>query len=198
MLNNNSPTALPWYALRIRSNQEKVVSSILETKGFERYLPLYRAKRRWSDRVKELELPLFPGYLFCRLDMNDAAVPVITTPGVIAITGTGKIPVPIPEEEIEAVRTVIRSGLAVMPWPGLTAGSRVLIEHGPLMGVEGIAVDVEDQCRLVVSIHLLRRSLSVEIDRSWARPIGKTVQRENASLSPMSRNYSVAIHAQRS
>lgn len=188
---------MPWYALRIRSNQEKMVSSILETKGYERYLPLYRSKRRWSDRVKELELPLFPGYLFCRLDLNDAAVPVITTPGVISITGAGKVPIPIPDEEIETVRTVIRSGLAVMPWPGLTPGSRVLIERGPLTGVEGIAVNVEDQCRLIVSVHLLQRSLSVEIERSWARPIAKPVQNESILVPRglMDQNRYNPVHA---
>ena len=205
MAESTCPQAgLAWYALRIRSNQEKLVFSMLETKGCEAFLPLYRSERRWSDRVKQLDLPLFPGYLFCRLDLGNALMPVLTTPGVVSIVGAGKMPVPVSDDEIEAVHTVIRSGLAVTPWPGLTVGSKVLIERGPLVGLEGIAVNVEGQCRLVVSVHLLQRAISVEIDRRWARPIAKQVQTEAAALSNarrssaspipfMSRNRSAAV-----
>lgn len=186
-----------WYALRIRSNQEKVVSLTLQNKGYEEFLPLYRSTRRWSDRVKQLELPLFPGYLFCRLDLCDALMPVLTTPGVVSIAGVGRLPVPVSDQEIEDVRMVIRSGLATMPWPGLTVGSRVLIERGPLTGLEGIAVNVEDQCRLVVSVQLLQRALSVEIERGWARPIAKPAQ-ESAAISSASRSAGSTVRGNRS
>jgi len=180
-----------WYALRIRSNQEKIVASMLENKGYEQFLPLYRSTRRWSDRVKQLDLPLFPGYLFCRLDPVETVLPVLTTPGVVSIAGTGRVPLPVPDEEIEAVRTVIRSGLATMPWPGLTVGSKVLIERGPLTGLEGVAINVGDQCRLVVSVQLLQRSLAVTIERSWARPISNTA-RIQTSLAQDSRGSSTS------
>jgi len=183
----NAQNHLAWYALRIRSNQEKVVAAIIENKGFEKFLPLYRSTRRWSDRTKQLDLPLFPGYLFCRLDPQ-VALPVLTTPGVVSIAGAGKLPLPVSDEEIEAVRMVIKSGLAAMPWPSLAVGSSVLIERGPLKGLEGVAVNVEDRCRLIVSVQLLQRSLAVEIDRSWARPIAKPVQRESAAASTRSIN----------
>jgi transcription antitermination factor NusG len=170
-----------WYALRIRSNQEKVVTSILESKGYESFLPLYRSTRRWSDRVKQLDLPVFPGYLFCRLDLNDTWMPVLTTPGVIAIAGVGKQPVPVSDEEIDAVHMVIRSGLAAMPWSSLAVGGKVLVERGPLAGVEGIAINVDDRCKLVVSINLLQRALAVEIDRSWVRPITESAADSHTS-----------------
>lgn len=163
---------LPWYAIRIQSKLANVASTTLLGKGYEQFLPLYLSQRRWSDRVKKLELPLFPGYLFCRLNVNDRLMPLLTTPGVIAIVGAGKTPVPVAEDEIESIRAILRSGLAAQPWPSLRNGSKVRIEEGPLSGLEGMVTSTEKVCRLVVSVNLLQRSVAVEIDRAWARPIG--------------------------
>jgi len=160
-----------WYAIRVRSKYESVVSTTLRSKGYEEFLPLYRLRRRWSDRVKTLDLPLFPGYLFCRLDVRDRLLPVLTTPGVVRILGAGKTPIPIADEEIAAINTILSSGLPMQPWPFLSVGSRVYIERGPLAGVEGIIVNMEKTFRLVVSVTLLQRSVAVEIERDWARPI---------------------------
>jgi len=170
MSDNHQSTVAPWFALRVQWKSERAVSTILQHKGYELFLPQYRSARQWSDRVKTLEVPLFPGYLFCRMDLTERLMPVLTTPGVLSIVGTGKIPEPIPEHEIEAVRAVLRSGLAATPWTSFAVGDAILIERGPLAGLEGIAIEVENMCRLVVSIPLLQRSVSVEIDRSWARP----------------------------
>src|ERR1039458_7981001 len=93
------------------------------------------------------------------------------TPGVIGIIGAGKTPIPIDDEEIEAVRAILRSGLAAQPYPFLRVGSRVDLEGGPLAGVEGIITNADKVYRLVVSISLLQRSVAVAIDRDWARPI---------------------------
>jgi transcription antitermination factor NusG len=164
------PAVLPWYAIRVRSKFEKMVSTSLSGKGYHDYLPLYRSRRNWSDRSKELDLPLFPGYLFCRLDV-EKRLPILTTPGVISIVGMGKIPVSISEQEIEAIRIVVHSGLPILPWPRLTVGTRVVIEKGPLKGIEGVTLDVDRKFRLLVSVALLQRSVSVEIDRDWARPL---------------------------
>lgn len=171
-----SPPVLPsdnrrWYAIHTHSKFENVVSAGLRGKGYDEFLPLYRSKRRWSDRIKELDLPLFPGYVFCRLDLRDRLLPVLTTPGVVAILGAGKTPLPVSDDEIAAVQSIVRSGLPSRPWPNLTFGSRVLIEYGPLAGIEGIALRVDKIFRLVVSIHILQRSVAVEIDRDWVRPI---------------------------
>jgi transcription antitermination factor NusG len=160
-----------WYVLQVQSKLAKVASATLRGKGYQEFLPLYRSRRRWSDRIKELELPLFPGYLFCRFDVGDRLMPILSTPGVIGIVGAGKTPVPVADEEIDAVRTILRSGLAAQPWPFLSVGSKVYIERGPLAGLEGIITNADKVYRLVVSVMLLQRSVAVEIDRQWARPI---------------------------
>jgi transcription termination/antitermination protein NusG len=159
-----------WYAIRVRSKFERAVSVALSGKGYDAYLPLYHSRRKWSDRAKDLELPLFQGYLFCRLDIQ-VRLPILTTPGVISIVGIGKVPVAIPDPEIDAIQTLIHSGLHLQPWPQLAVGSRVVIEEGPLRGLEGIALDVKKKYTLFVSVPLLQRSVSVEINREWVRPI---------------------------
>jgi len=145
-------------------------SRILGGKGYETFLPLYRSRRRWSDRVKHINVALFPGYLFCRFDPLDRLVPVLTTPGVLSIVSSGKAPVPVAEEEIEAVQMIVRSGLAARPRPFLQVGSKVHIDQGPLTGLDGIIAHEKNTSRLVVSVTLLQRSVAVEIDSTWARP----------------------------
>ncbi len=160
-----------WYAIRIQSKLESLASATLRGKGYEEFLPLYRSRRRWSDRVKEIDLPLFPGYLFCRFALGDRLLPILTTPGVISIVGAGKTPIAVSNEEIAAVQAIVRSGLPTRPWPCLSVGSRVFIHRGPLAGVEGICLNVDKVFRLLVSIPLLQRSVAVEIEREWARPV---------------------------
>jgi transcription antitermination factor NusG len=139
---------------------------MLRGKGYDPFLPSYRVKRHWSDRVKETELPLFPGYVFCRLDSQNR-LPVLTATGVVGIVGIGKTPAPIEEREIEAIRAVIRSGLAARPWPFIHQGDKVRVEHGPLRGVEGVVTSADDGERLVVSVTLLQRSVAVEMNHGW-------------------------------
>ena len=160
-----------WYALSVRSNCERAASAALSGKGYEEFLPLYRSRREWSDRSKELELPLFPSYIFCRFDARDRLLPILTIPSVISIIGAGRTPLPIPDEEIHAIQAVVRSGLHAQPWPYLATGSRILIEKGPLAGLEGITLDVNKKFRLLVSVPLLQRSVAVEIERHWVRPL---------------------------
>ena len=178
---------LPWYAIRIQSRLGNVAAATLRGKGYEEFLPLYRSRRRWSDRIKELDLPLFPGYLFCRCDVNDRLMPILTTPGVIGIVGAGKTPIPVDDEEIEAIRAILRSGLAAHPWPFLQVGSKVYIERGPLTGLEGIIANTDKVYRLIVSVNLLQRSVAVEIDREWARPIADGMGPRAVTLSERTR-----------
>src|SRR5689334_2157518 len=105
-----------WYGVRTRSNQEKIAAAGLQAKGYDTYLPTYRDRRRWSDRTVEVHRPIFPGYLFCRLEPQ-VRIPVISTPGVANIVCFGQTAVPVPESEIDAVRALLDSGLGAQPYP---------------------------------------------------------------------------------
>jgi transcription antitermination factor NusG len=177
---------LSWYALRIQSRLASFASTTLRGKGYEEFLPLYRSRRLWSDRSKEMELPLFPGYLFCQFDVNNR-LPILTTPGVIGVVGAGKIPIPVDDDEIEAIRLILRSGLAAQPWPLLRVGSKVYIKGGPLAGLEGIVTNTDKVYRLIVSVSLLQRSVAVEIDCEWARPIADGMGPSAVTLSERTR-----------
>lgn len=163
--------AIQWYAVQTKTSREKFVAEILRGKGYEEFVPLYRSRRRWSDRIKEVELPLFPGYVFCKFDAG-RRLPILTTPGVLLIVGHGRAPVPVEDTEIEALRAVVRSRLQAQPWPYLQVGQRVRIEGSPLAGMEGILLELKNSCRIVVSVDLLQRSVAVEVDHNWVRPIG--------------------------
>jgi transcription antitermination factor NusG len=159
-----------WFAVRVKSNREQVVASIAQNKDFKAFVPLYHCRRRWSDRFKSVELPLFPGYVFCQLD-PDQRFPILTIPGVLHFVGIGKMPIPVDDSEIEAIQTAIRSGFWAEPWPFLKMGQRVRLEHGPLSGVEGFLVEAHKKNRIVVSITLLQRSIAVELERDWVTPL---------------------------
>jgi transcription antitermination factor NusG len=160
-----------WYALRVKSNCEKLVATGVRNKGFEEFLPLYRSCHRWSDRVKFVESPLFPGYTFCRIDPN-FRLPILTIPGALHFIGIGKVPVPIEDSEIAVIQNAVRSGLPAEPWAYLEVGQLVRLDDGPLAGLEGILIETRKQYRVVVSISLLKRSVAVEIERNWATPLG--------------------------
>ena len=160
-----------WFAVRVKSRAEKLVATMARNKGFEEFLPVYRSRRQWSDRMKSVETPLFPGYVFCRL-APERRLPLLTIPGVLHFVGIGKVPAPIEEAEIAAIRTAIESGLSAEPWPFLEVGQRVRLEGGPLEGLEGILIEARKQQRLVVSVTLLKRSVAVAIERHWVRPLG--------------------------
>jgi transcription antitermination factor NusG len=155
---------LPWFGLRTKSNHEKIAATVLSGKGYEQYLPTYKARRRWSDRDVITDRPLFPGYVFCRFDPK-ARLPILTTPGVVSVIGFGSEPAPIDESEIEAVQAVLRSGLGAEPCPFLREGQKIRIRSGALMGVEGILTKKKNEWRMIVSIEMLQRSIAVEIDR---------------------------------
>jgi transcription antitermination factor NusG len=160
-----------WYGLRTKSKFEKVLAVSLAYKGYQSYLPCYLQRRRWTDRVTEIESPLFPGYVFCRFDVLKR-LPILTTPGVVSIVGIGKLPLAIPDEEIAAVETILKSELYAEPWPYLREGQRVRIEKGPLIGLEGLVVKKKkDEWRIVVSVTMLQRSVAAEIDREWVSAI---------------------------
>jgi transcription antitermination factor NusG len=128
------------------------------------FAPVYLSKRRWSDRVKQLELPLFPGYVFCRF-RSDQRLTVLTTPGIASIVGFGSVPAPVSDEEIASVRAITQSGLPYGPWPYVRIGDCVRIDTGCMRGMRGTLVRLRDDFRVVVNVELLQRSVAVEIDR---------------------------------
>jgi transcription antitermination factor NusG len=176
------PPRKNWLAVTTKPNLEKIATEALYEKGLDAYLPLYRVRRRWSDRVKELELPLFPGYTFCVTNPTRSVFP---TPGVTGVVSFGAGPALIPDSEIVAVRRAIESGLPMQPSPFIHAGQQVSIVYGPLAGIEGIVVKVKKQYCLVVSITMLQRSISVDIEEDWVRPVGTAPRSPRPEFLPL-------------
>ena len=166
--NRNSNAA--WYAVQVRSRKEAHIATQIQGHGIECLLPLYKSIRKWSDRVKELEQPLFPGYLFCKFDFQDRR-PVVTTPGVLQIVGYGRTAIPVSEQEIQALQLAVSSGIARQPWPYLEVGQRVRVIYGTLTGLEGILVNLKGNHRVVLSVSLLQRSVAMEVETSWLVPV---------------------------
>jgi transcription antitermination factor NusG len=165
----------PWFALLVRARHEKNIAKMLRGKGYDPFLPLYECRRRWSNRYKVLELPLFPGYLFCRFDVQNR-LPILKTPGVLLVLGVARTPVPIDNSEIDSIRTIVGSGHQSQPWPFLQVGTRVRIGHGSLCGLEGILLDFRGHHRLIVSVTMLQRSVAVEIDGAAVSGVQNPVQ----------------------
>jgi transcriptional antiterminator RfaH len=159
-----------WYALRVKSRHENTVASHLQARGFSSFLPLYRCRRRWSDRFKEIELPLFPGYVFCQFNALNR-FPILSVPGTVHVVGAGKTPVPVEPAEIAAIQAAVKFRLPSQPCPFLRVGQKVRIEDGPLCGVEGILTDFKGHRRLVLSVSLLQRSVAVQVDEACVRPM---------------------------
>lgn len=158
-----------WFAVKVRARSEDLAAQFLRAKGYDCLLPTYPERRRYSDRLKEVQAPLFPGYVFCHFDPL-CKLPIITTPMVHEVVSFGRTPCPVAEEEVLAIEQIISSRSLAKPWPYLRAGQKVRIEEGPLKGVEGLLVSERGRNRLVVSVHLLQRSLAVEIERYSVRP----------------------------
>ncbi len=159
-----------WFALRVRARYEARVASFLDGRGYELFVPVHKCRKRWSDRIKNVETPLFPGYLFCKFDPYDR-LPILQTPGVIQIAGYNRAPVPVEESEIQAIQALMVSGLPNQPWPFLGVGDRVRIEAGPLRGHEGLLLEFRGSHRLVLSITLLHRAVAVEIDSAFVESL---------------------------
>jgi transcription antitermination factor NusG len=177
--------AASWYALFTRHQHEKPVAHSLSNKDHEVYLPLNRSVRQWQDRTKQLWVPLFPGYVFLRGGL-ERQLQILTTPGLIDIVRFGGQPAIIPQGQLDAVRLVLDSRLAVETHPYLQCGERVMVKSGPLAGLQGILDRKKGSARLVVSMEMLGQSVAVEIDVSNVVRIGPFLatelsQRDSAS-----------------
>ena len=159
-----------WYALTVRHQHEQQVERLLRAQGWDTLLPVYRSQRQWSDRVKEIELPLFSGYVFCRFGMQDR-VRIEDTPGVARIVKFKGELASLQDPEIEEIRAIAQSGAHLSPWPYLKAGDRVRVERGPLRGLEGVLLREGGESRLVVGVELLQRSIAAEVDASMVTPV---------------------------
>jgi transcriptional antiterminator NusG len=150
-----------WYAAYIVTRHEKVVAQQLLRRGLESFLPLYRATRRWKNRRAQVELPLFPGYLFVRINIVER-VRALEVPGVVHIVSVRGEPVALPDGEIESLRTAMQLRTSE-PCSYLASGQRIRIKAGPLQGLEGVVVRQDRQTRIIVSVDFIQRSTAVEL-----------------------------------
>jgi transcription antitermination factor NusG len=155
-----------WFAVQVRTRWERSTAGLLESKGYQVLLPSGARK----GRSAEAGSPLFPGYVFCRFDVLKR-LPILITPGVMAVVGSGRVPVPIEPSEVEAIQALVSSGMPADPWPYLEVGQRVRIDSDALRGLEGILVSHKGVDRMVISVSLLRRSVALEIDRARINPV---------------------------
>jgi len=147
---------------------EATVAMHLRNSGFETVLPVCPTRKEWSDRTKLVDVPLFPGYVFCEFD-RDRQMQVEYVPGVNGVVSFGSRLAEVDREEITAIQTVLATGLTLAPWPRLEPGRKVEIHRGPLRGLMGVVVGDDGNQRLILSVTLLNRSISVEMDRGWFR-----------------------------
>ncbi|MGD1091597.1 MAG: transcription termination/antitermination NusG family protein [Bryobacteraceae bacterium] len=152
-----------WYALRVRSRCEKLTGKHLVNTGYQVCTACAPQRRVWADRIRCVEMPVFPGYIFARFDPAQGPN-VLRAPGIVSIVGFGTSYHPVEDAEIDALNIVLRSGIEVRREPTVHPGTRVRVRYGPLRGLEGVLVQFKTQHRLVVSVTLLQRSVAVEID----------------------------------
>ncbi len=161
-----------WFAVWTRSRQEKVAAAMIESLGVANYLPLKTESRQWSDRKQKVTIPIFSGYLFVRMHLLDGSkLRVLKVPGVVGFVGNSSGPLPIPDQQIEAVRTVAAQGMECEIHSLLEEGSLVRVVRGALAGVEGRLIRFNSESRLVISIEMIHRSLSVSISRDDVEPV---------------------------
>lgn len=154
-----------WYALYTRARHEKCVAEQMERRRVACFLPVYRSVRRWKDRRKELELALFPGYVFVHTSLSNK-LKVLEVPGVVQFVSCKGQPAVLPSQEIEMLRSRLSNGSRVEPHPYLRVGRRVRVHSGPFQGLEGTIVRRKERCRLIFSIDLIQRSLAIEVDEA--------------------------------
>jgi len=159
-----------WYAAYTCANHEKCVAAELRARNVEHFLPLYTSVRRWKDRRVQLELPLFPGYVFARLALRNR-LRVLQVPSVVRLVGFNGLPTALPEEEMEILRLGLAERLRAEPHPFLTVGRRVRITAGPFAGLQGVLKRKKSKLRVVVSLSLVQRSIAVDVDSSDVLPL---------------------------
>jgi transcription antitermination factor NusG len=178
MADHTGTVALPapwaeqhWYAAYTCANHEKRVAAEMGARGVEHFLPLYRSTRRWKDRRVQLELPLFPGYVFVRLPLGER-LRVVQIPSVVRLVGFGGLPTALPDKDMEILRVGLSEQLRAEPHPFLTVGRRVRITTGPFAGLAGVLKRKKSSLRVVVTLELIQRSVAVDVDAADVGPLG--------------------------
>ena len=173
-----------WFAVWTRSRQEKVAASMLETLGVPHFLPLKSEIRQWSDRKQTVHVPLFSGYLFVKMNpTRDSRLQVLKAPGIAGFVGNSSGPLPIPDRQIEDIRTVLAQRVECSVLPLLTEGDCVRVATGPLAGVEGLLLRGNSTSRLLISIEMLHKTLAVSVSRDDVEPIESTLSLTKQSES---------------
>ncbi len=167
-----SASEVNWYAVTTRSRHEKVVAEQLWQKEIECFLPLHEVISKWKDRFKKVQFPLFPGYLFVHVPIQERRLDILKVPSVVRIIGFNGEPVPIPEPEVQAVKQLVFSTLPYDPYPYIVKGNRVEIVRGPLRGLQGNLVEKKGVSRFILSIDLIQQAVACEVDACDVVKIG--------------------------
>jgi transcription antitermination factor NusG len=176
-----------WYAGYTAARHEKRIAEQLQQRSVEHFLPLYETIHRWRNGRHRVQLPLFPGYVFVRIALRER-LRVLEIPGFVRLVGFSSIPCALPEAEIDAMREALNKGISAEPYPYLTVGTRVEIRDGPLQGMTGILLRRRGQCRVVLSIDLIRRSMVVEVEAEDVMPV-------RTSSTPMQKQLALSSAA---
>jgi transcription antitermination factor NusG len=163
-------TQQSWYAVSVFPRHERHVATYLDAGGVSYLLPLYSSLRHWKDRRKEIEMVLFPGYVFVNIELQHR-VGVLRLPGVARFVTFQGLPAAIPDQEIQAIGVGVKAGIAMHPHPYLKRGRRIRVKSGPMAGVEGILVRKKEGFRVVLSIDLIMSSVAAEVDESDVEPL---------------------------
>ena len=159
-----------WYALYTNARHEKVVARQLQERRVETFLPLYRTWNRWKDRRKQVELALFPSYVFVRIE-EEQKLTVLKVSGAVSVVSFNGKMAALPQREIDALRNALENDVHAEPCPYLQVGKKVRVKAGPMAGAEGILSRKKDKCRVVISVDVLMRSVSVEVDATYVEAI---------------------------
>ncbi|MFC5864159.1 UpxY family transcription antiterminator [Acidicapsa dinghuensis] len=163
-----------WFAVWTRSRQEKIAASMIEALDIPIFLPLKSELHQWSDRKRKITIPLFSGYLFVQMNIaKDSRLQILKVPGVVGFVGNHTGPLPIPDQQIENVRTLLDAGIDYIVGPLLKEGDRVRVIRGSLSGIEGTVVRTGSDTRLILSVDLVRQSLSIRIPSNDVQLIGE-------------------------
>jgi|SRR5580658_605410 transcription antitermination factor NusG len=169
-----SDEKLKWFAVYVQARREEFVAEAMASRSHEHFLPMRVPESSGSGRVRREKAPLFPGYLFCRLNLGDRHMPVVSIPGVIRLVGNGRKPLPVPDCEIDSLRIVVASCLRADPISVPEIGKKVRIIRGPLSGVEGVLISIKNRHRLVVGVQMIQRQVAVEIEDNWVTKLDVT------------------------